>query len=258
MSHARLISLAALLLAAACAPLPPDPRQITIDIPSPNHEARRPNFVILHHTSDDSAAEALQTLTDPARKVSAHYLIGRDGTLYRLVAEERRAWHAGESFWGGSRDMNSASIGIELDNNGSEPFAEPQIERLLTLLGDLKARYQIPVANFLGHADVAPRRKSDPSRHFPWQRLAAAGFGLWCESPTMPAVSATPADPGLALRALGYEPADIPAALQAFRRHFRGLDADAAATPEDMAVLQCLLAQQLTNGETRSPAAAPH
>ncbi|MGZ5153348.1 MAG: N-acetylmuramoyl-L-alanine amidase, partial [Burkholderiales bacterium] len=98
---------------------------------SPNFDARRPNFVIIHHTSDGNAEEALDVLTDRERKVSAHYLIGRDGKLFQLVDEAARAWHAGESYWGGQRDMNSASIGIELDNDGNERFAEAQIETLV-------------------------------------------------------------------------------------------------------------------------------
>ncbi|MBK7236076.1 MAG: N-acetylmuramoyl-L-alanine amidase [Sterolibacteriaceae bacterium] len=141
---------------------------------SPNFDERRPNLVILHHTTDDEAEQGLRTLTDPLQKVSAHYLIGRDGTLYQLVDERARAWHAGASYWGGNRDVNSASIGIELDNNGYEPFAEAQITSLLALLQDLRARYAIPVANVLGHADVAPRRKG---RSQPHVSLATPGRG---------------------------------------------------------------------------------
>ena len=84
---------------------------------------------------------------------------------------------------GGPIDMNSASIGIELDNDGSEPYAESQIRALLALLADLKQRYEIPAANFLGHSDIAPGRKVDPGVEFPWRRLAERGFGLWCDRP---------------------------------------------------------------------------
>ena len=110
------------------------PEERAIVVPSPNHNARRPNFVILHDTSNSTVDRALRTLTDPAREVSAHYLIGRDGTLYQLVDESRRAWHAGASYWGGDTDLNSASIGIELDNTGAEPYSEAQILSLLDLL----------------------------------------------------------------------------------------------------------------------------
>jgi N-acetylmuramoyl-L-alanine amidase len=129
-----------LVAAAACAPLPPRTSMPVEQRPSPNFNERRPNYVILHHSSNDTAEAALATLTNAARQVSAHYLIGRDGTIYYLVDELARAWHAGESYWAGNSDLNSASIGIELDNNGEEPFTDPQIAVLLALLGDLKAR----------------------------------------------------------------------------------------------------------------------
>lgn len=228
------------LILAACAPLPRGPA-VTVAAPSPNFDERKPNYVVIHDTSNDRAEDALRTLTDPARKVSAHWLIGRDGTLYQLVDERQRAWHAGVSHWGGQMDMNSASLGIELDNNGAEPYPEAQIARLLDLLRELRDRYNLPPANFLGHGDVAPRRKLDPSRHFPWQRLAEAGFGLWC-----PAVEETPAglDPVLLLQAVGYETADPAASLRAFRRHFGGEDRDGAATAEDIALLHCIARQK--------------
>jgi N-acetylmuramoyl-L-alanine amidase len=222
----------------ACTPLAsrPDP----FFRPSPNFDQRRPNFVIIHATSNDTAAQALRTLTSPEARVSAHYLIGRDGTVYRLVDESARAWHAGESKWGADTDLNSVSLGIELDNNGREPFADPQIAALLTLLQEIRDRYPgIPAANYIGHADVAPRRKVDPSRYFPWEILAREGFGLWCEPP-LPVPPAT-MDATLALRALGYDVADRAAAIQAFRRHF--LKEESAAELDDRArsVLACLL-----------------
>lgn len=221
---------------ASCAPLPPgaDWR------PSPNFDQRRPNFVVLHQTSNDNAATALATLADPARGVSAHYLVDRHGGVVQLVEEGARAWHAGESFWGGLRDLNSASIGIELDNTGDEPFADAQIESLLRLLDGVVARHRIPRANVLGHGDVAPGRKVDPSRHFPWRRLAAAGFGLWCDNP--PAVPPAGFDPALGLRALGYDGSRPAAARAAFRRHFAGRDDEAELDPGEQALLYCLLA----------------
>jgi N-acetylmuramoyl-L-alanine amidase len=214
-----------------------------IQAPSPNFDERRPNYVVIHQTSDDTADEALATLRNPERKVSAHYLIGRDGALYQLVAENSRAWHAGASYWGGNTDLNSASIGIELDNNGADPFAEPQIERLLQLLGELKARYRIPPANFLAHGDVAPGRKVDPSALFPWQRLAAAGYGLWCDAPPLAAGNGL-ADTGVLLQMLGYSVSDPLAALSAFRRHFLGVESDLAPDGNDAAVLNCLIQQK--------------
>lgn len=235
----RLSLLVACLLAVACARLPPTVSGEVVRVPSPNFDERRPNYVILHQTSSGDVGRALATLTNPERKVSAHYLIGRDGTVYQLVDETARAWHAGVSYWGGTTDLNSASIGIELDNDGEEPFAEPQIERLLEVLRDLKERYAIPRANFLGHGDVAPRRKVDPSALFPWARLAAAGFGRWCVQPA--AADAVIGDATVGLRLLGYDVADPSAALRAFRRHFLGIDSDVEPNAEDLAMLGCLV-----------------
>lgn len=238
-----LVALIAALL-AACAPLPPQSSLATRREASPNFDARRPNFVIIHHSSDDTVDEALNTLTSPLRKVSAHYLIGRDGRIVQLVDENARAWHAGKSSWGGQTDMNSASLGIELDNNGREPFADALIDALLALLADIRQRYNIPLANYIGHADVAPARKVDPSVLFPWDRLAERGFGLWCETP-LP--SAPPGfDLDLALTALGYDPAAPEASRQAFRLHYvRG---DREASDDDMAALAfCLLQKKASS-----------
>jgi N-acetylmuramoyl-L-alanine amidase len=238
-----------LAFVAACAPLPSGQGRGALWQPSPNFDQRRPNFIILHQTTNADAATALATLTDPRRKVSAHYLIGRDGALIQLVDESARAWHAGASWWGGNTDLNSASIGIELDNTGDEPFAEPQILVLLDLLEQLRTRYRIPVANVLAHGDIAPTRKVDPSHLFPWHRLAAQGFGLWCEAP--PAVAPTGFDALLGLRALGYDIVAADAARQAFRRHFMASDEAGELTPAEQALLHCLL-------ELRSnPGAAP-
>ncbi|MBL8483361.1 MAG: N-acetylmuramoyl-L-alanine amidase [Rhodocyclaceae bacterium] len=238
MTFARRLGMAAFaLLAAGCAQVEPQRAGGAEWYPSPNHDARRPTLVVLHHTSNDTAARALATLTDPAREVSAHYLITRAGKLYQLVEESRRAWHAGVSWWDGAADVNSRSIGIELDNNGAEPFAEPQIARLIELLADLKTRYGLAATSFVGHADVAPRRKTDPSRYFPWPRLAALGFGLWCEAP---APAAPAFDPEAGLAALGYDTSDMDAAVRAFRLHYRQTDMAAELDDADLATLACL------------------
>jgi N-acetylmuramoyl-L-alanine amidase len=177
------------------------------------------------------------------REVSSHYLIGRDGKLYYLVDELARAWHAGEAYWGGLSDLNSASIGIELDNNGKEPFAEPMIETLLRLLDDLKTRYKIPTANFLGHGDIIPGRKVDPSRFFPWKRLADRGFGLWCEPPFAPAPAG--ASDAFLLAAFGYDVSNLKAAVAGFKRHFLGVDSDNALANGDRALLHCLIQRKM-------------
>lgn len=238
----RALALAMLVL-AGCAQLPVR-TTLPVEIrASPNFSERRPNFVIIHHTTNDTAERAIATLTDPARAVSAHYLIARDGRLIYLVDELKRAWHAGDSYWGGNRDLNSASIGIELDNNGHEPFPEAQITALIALLGDLRARWSIPAANVLGHGDIAPGRKVDPSAWFPWQRLAAAGFGLWCDPPHDPAPAGV--DDATLLAALGYEVTAPWTAVAAFRRHWSPGDPTAQTLSEqERGLLQCLLRKQ--------------
>ncbi|HZF63989.1 MAG TPA: N-acetylmuramoyl-L-alanine amidase, partial [Chitinophagaceae bacterium] len=140
---------------------------------------RKPNYVIIHHTAQNSCAQTLKTFTSPKSPVSAHYVICRDGTVYHMLNDYLRAWHGGVSRWGSISDINSSSIGIELDNNGAEPFPEMQVSSLLNVLSVLKNAYAIPESNFIVHADVAPARKQDPSRHFPWKTLAEKGYGLW-------------------------------------------------------------------------------
>lgn len=238
MTMIRTPLLALLLALAACAPLPQRAGIATEWQASPNFNERKPNYVILHHTSDDTVDQALRTLANALRGVSAHYLIGRDGRIIQLVDERARAWHAGESKWGSDTDLNSAALGIELDNNGHEPFAEVQIAALLRLLADVKERYHIPAANFLGHADVAPRRKTDPSRYFPWKTLAQQGFGLWCDPPFPQAPSLL--DTALALRALGYDTEDTTAAERAFKLHFLPDQPAAGLDEGGRALLYCL------------------
>ena len=238
MTSIRTCLLALSLVLAACAPVPQRAGIPTTWQGSPNFDERKPNFVVIHHTGNDGVDQALRTLKDPARSVSAHYLIGRDGTIIQLVDERARAWHAGESKWGADTDINSASLGIELDNNGREPFSEAQISALLRLLANITQRYQIPAANVLGHADVAPRRKVDPSRYFPWKTLADNGFGLWCDPPypELPAAF----DATAALRALGYDTGDLSAAIGAFKLHFLSDEGSSALTERSRSLLYCL------------------
>ena len=238
----RIACLLGSLFLAGCAPTPERVGSPAEWRPSPSFDARRPNIVVLHHTSNEAARDALRTLTDPAREVSAHYLISRDGTLYQLVDERHRAWHAGVSRWGATTDLNSVSIGIELDNNGREPFPQAQIDALLKLLADLKSRYSIPRANFIGHADVAPGRKVDPSRHFPWRALAERGYGLWCDPPL--AAAPPGLDFELGLRALGYNTENLEASISAFKLHFIQDDVSARITSRDRDTLSCLLQQR--------------
>ncbi len=212
--------------------------------PSPNHDARRPQLIVLHQTEMRSADEALVVLRDPRRRdpVSAHYLIAADGGIRQLVAEGDRAWHAGASRWGGRADLNSASIGIELDNDGVAPFTDAQIRALLTLLADVTSRWGIARDQIVAHGDVAPTRKVDPGPHFPWARLAAAGFGAWPRADRAPAPPGF--DPWLALRLVGYDLADPRAASRAWHRHFRGTEEE-GFDAEDLAILADLQRQAL-------------
>jgi len=234
--RAALLMLAGLL--AACAPLPQRTTLAARWLPSPNVDERRVAFVVIHFTGDDSATRALRTLTSPREQVSAHYLIGRDGTIVQLVDERARAWHAGESRWGTVTDLNSASIGIELDNNGVEPYPPVQIDVLLQLLADLRQRHRLRAASFLGHSDVAPARKPDPGRLFPWRTLAANGFGLWCEPPYPPAPPGF--DPLLGLRTIGYDIRQPASAITAFRMRNLPDDAGPAPLERDSALIHCL------------------
>jgi N-acetylmuramoyl-L-alanine amidase len=190
--------------------------------PSPNQNARPGgvDMLILHYTGMKTAAEALARLCDPAAEVSAHYMIDEDGTIYALVPEHRRAWHAGVSYWRGRENLNDVSIGIEIVNPGHEwgyrPFPERQIDALAELCRAILSRHPIPPENVVGHSDVAPDRKQDPGELFPWRHLAAQGIGVW---PASEAVSGEGAD--AALTRIGYDPA-LPLALRlaAFRRHW--------------------------------------
>jgi len=208
--------------------------------PSPNHEPRRPVLIVLHGTEQTSVARSLRTLKSSNSRgpVSAHYLVGRDGSIYQLVGDEKRAWHAGVGRWGGITDVNSASIGIELDNDGSAAFPDVQIESLLKLLDDLCTRFSIPSSQIIAHADLAPTRKRDPNVLFPWQRLAQEGFGVWPDD----SITAAPEgfDPWLALAAFGYALDDPEATLRAFRRRFRGLETDEPLDDEDRRILYAL------------------
>ena len=201
---------------------------------SPNHDARpeggRVDMLVLHYTGMKTAAEAIDRLCDPAARVSAHYVIDEDGTVWRLVEESRRAWHAGVSFWQGTENLNAASIGIELVNPGHEwgyrAFPQAQMVSLETLCRGLLRRHPIPADRVVGHSDVAPLRKQDPGELFDWPRLARAGIGFW---PTEPAPAPTDiAGAQAMLGAIGYA---VPSSgtlddetrqvLIAFQRRFR-------------------------------------
>lgn len=183
-----------------------------------NFGMRKPNFVIIHHTAQNSTAQTLRTFTLTRTAVSAHYVIGRDGEVYHMLNDYLRAQHAGLGKWGSVTDMNSCSIGIELDNNGFESFSEAQIAALLRVLTQLKKAFAIPTANFIGHADWAPTRKNDPNWRFPWKALSEKGFGLWYDDTTGLAIPTF--DHLQALRIVGYDIKDSSAAIKAFKQHW--------------------------------------
>ena len=184
-----------------------------------NFNMRKPNYVIIHHTAQQSCEQTLRTFTMSRTQVSAHYVICRNGVVHQMLNDYLRAWHGGVAKWGSLTDINSSSIGIELDNNGFEPFDSLQIRSLLILLDTLKHRYNIPAANFIGHGDIAPGRKVDPSAYFPWQRLAEKGFGLWYGDTSLITVPEN-FNHLQALRIVGYNVKDSSAAIAAFKRHF--------------------------------------
>jgi N-acetylmuramoyl-L-alanine amidase len=183
-----------------------------------NFNLRKPNFIIIHHTAQDSLQKTLRTFTSQKTKVSAHYVISRDGKVVHMLNDYLRAWHAGNSSWGKNTDINSVSLGIELDNNGSEPFSDLQINSLLSLLTKLKKDFNIPTQNIIGHSDIAPTRKVDPSAFFPWKLLAANGFGLWPDDELPCAPSDFNVEQGL--QVIGYSTKNYSAAISAFKLHF--------------------------------------
>jgi N-acetylmuramoyl-L-alanine amidase len=215
-------------------------------LPSPNFDDRPPgsplDILILHYTGMPTAQAAIERLCDPApptgRRVSSHYIVDEDGAILRLVEEDRRAWHAGASFWRGSSELNARSIGIEIVNPGHEfgyrAFPVLQLAAVCDLCLSILSRHPIPARNVVGHSDVAPDRKQDPGELFDWEALAQNGVGLWPEDvPDMGGGGAARDAGGLAdarrmLAAIGYQvaeegPLDAPLAsvLRAFQRHWR-------------------------------------
>ncbi|WP_265570630.1 N-acetylmuramoyl-L-alanine amidase [Sphingomicrobium nitratireducens] len=198
-----------------------------VDRPSPNFNERQMpvSMIVLHYTGMPTAEAALERMTAASSEVSAHYCIDEAGTVYRLVDEEHRAWHAGKSYWRGMSDINSASVGIELVNPGHEfgyrAFPDEQIAALIPLLADIKDRHGISRGNVVGHSDIAPSRKEDPGELFPWWELAKRRLAL--PSPTRDLMDPFWTDAGflLALERFGYDVKDAKAAVIAFQRRFR-------------------------------------
>ena len=232
-----------------------------IQAPSPNFDARTapPDMIVLHYTGMPTGESALAKMCDPEAKVSAHYMVEEDGRIFSLVPEERRAWHAGKSFWKGETNINAVSVGIEIVNPGHEfgyrEFPDAQIEALADLIADVRSRWQIPDARILGHSDVAPDRKEDPGELFPWKHLSELGHGLWVDVGAAPGAPLAEGDEGagvFALQAgltrLGYDcapsgkfDAETAAVIRAFQRHWLQSRFDGIADGETRAKLVNLL-----------------
>ena len=219
-----------------------------IDHPSPNFSdrpaGRNLDMLILHYTGMKTAAESLARMCDPKAAVSAHYLIDEDGTLYRLVDEARRAWHAGVSHWADETDINSCSLGIELQNPGHafgyRAFPSAQMTVLTDLCADILSRHAIPNERILGHSDVAPSRKEDPGELFDWRHLAAAGIGRLPEK-TAGADKMDDREARACLTAIGYDPgAPLAEILTAFQRHYRQTNIDGQLDAETVGLIRVL------------------
>ena len=233
--------------------------------PSPNHGERVNggpiDMIVLHYTGMPEAERALRWLCDPESAVSCHYFIFDDGRVAQLVDEDRRAWHAGTSFWAGETDINSRSIGIEISNPGHEfgyvPFPDTQIDAVIALCRGILTRHNIPPARILAHSDIAPLRKADPGELFPWDRLHADGVGMWIPpEPIGKGPVLQIGDHGSEverfkerLTACGYgvEPgpdftAQTAAVVTAFQRHFRPAQVDGVADLSTVATLDKLVA----------------
>jgi len=218
-----------------------------IDTPSPNFDDRALpiSMIVLHYTGMQDAESAIDRLRDPEAKVSAHYVVAEDGTVLRLVAEEKRAWHAGKSHWRHIDDVNSASVGIEIVNPGHEfgyrPFPDEQVDAVIRLVHGIKDRYEITRGNIVGHSDIAPVRKRDPGELFPWSRLARLRLALPRPTKNLMDPNWTEAGFLLALERFGYDVSEAMAAIMAFQRRFRPELIDGEIDAECRKILLALL-----------------
>jgi N-acetylmuramoyl-L-alanine amidase len=246
--------------------LRPDSSVVAEVRPSPNHNERKdgaaPDMIILHYTGVRDNEAAIRQLCAPAAEVSAHYVVLQDGYIVQLVAEARRAWHAGVSSWAGKSDINSCSIGIEIANPGHDhgypDFPKRQIAAVTALCRSIFTRHQIPADRVLAHSDVAPTRKQDPGEKFPWKVLADSGIGLWVKPAPItqagpifvlgesdPAVEETQtllARYGYGVAPTGYLDGATRDAVAAFQRHFRPIRVDGVIDVSTIATLKALLA----------------
>lgn len=235
-----------------------------IDRPSPNFGDRKGQsvlFLIMHYTAMKTAEDAIRRLSDPASGVSSHYVVGADGQVYRLVNEDKRAWHAGNSFWDGHSDLNTTSVGIEIDNDGTSPYPAVQMQALTALSLEIVKRHKIKAAYVIGHSDIAPDRKQDPGAHFDWKALAASGIGIW-PVPTQADYSTSAAWGGKTvadnLVKLGFKSGNTLSILvTAFQRHFQpevfnGKGKVGIADGETRARIACLLRRKAISDGVRA------
>jgi len=241
----------------------PDSAFASLFIASPNFDDRGGSPVdvlVLHYTGMPEEEAALVRLCDAEAKVSSHYVVRESGEIVQLVAEDKRAWHAGVSRWREATDLNARSIGIEIVNSGHDggcpPFPDAQIAAVIALTRDIAARWKIPRDRVLAHSDIAPLRKQDPGERFPWSRLAAEGVGLWVE-PVPPFDETFEAKPREldafveALATYGYgvalsDPCETKqAVISAFQRHFRPARVDGRVDRSSIdTLLRLLMARQ--------------
>jgi N-acetylmuramoyl-L-alanine amidase len=216
--------------------------QKVIVLKSQNFNLRKPNLIIIHHTDQDSCQQTYKTFALKRTQVSSHYVICDDGTITQMLNDLLRGWHAGGGSWGKNTDINSASIGIELDNNGEEPFSDSQINSLTLLLKKLTDKYKIPFQNIVGHADIAPGRKVDPSVLFPWKTLAERGFGIWYDEEKLNTVKLPlEFNTTFALKYIGYNTENIKNAIYSFKLHFNSKDVSHNLTEKDKKILFLLM-----------------
>ncbi|GJL97359.1 MAG: N-acetyl-anhydromuramyl-L-alanine amidase [Hyphobacterium sp.] len=214
-----------------------------IDAPSPNFNdrAKPVSLIVLHYTGMENGQTALDRMRDPEARVSAHYMVEEDGRIFRLVAEDKRAWHAGVSEWAGETDINSISVGIEIVNGGHEfglpDYPEAQIDTVISLTKQIMKRHKIPPHRVVGHSDIAPLRKQDPGEKFPWQQLASVGCSIWPDGP------ARPGDVLEDLTTIGYGAGQgLMNRFEAFQRRFRPSRVDGIPDNETIGLIAAVAA----------------
>jgi len=262
-------------MVALVSELRPDSCVVAEVKPSPNHGERKGtlDMIVLHYTGMADTQAAIRQLCTPTSEVSAHYVVLQDGYIVQLVAEARRAWHAGTSSWAGETDINSCSIGIEIANPGHDhgypAFPKRQIAAVTALCRSIFTRHQIPADRVLAHSDVAPTRKQDPGEKFPWKVLADSGIGLWVKpapiapagaifvlgetNPTIEEMQRLLAKYGYGVTATGYLDGTTRDAVAAFQRHFRPERVDGVIDVSTMATLMALLAERKARLQSIQP-----